>query len=133
MICSYMVYGPSDLLRSCSPLPAMSVPESSVAAEAEYPLTASTSITAVIDASLLTASDTALNIRLSTVCLTFPPCYSIRLMILAGTPPTMQLAGTSLVTTAPAATMELSPIVTPFVMVELEPTQTLLPRTMGAG
>ncbi len=34
-------------------------------------------------------------------------------MNLAGTPPTMLLLGTSLVTTAHAATMEFSPTVTP--------------------
>lgn len=34
-------------------------------------------------------------------------------MILAGTPPTITLLGTSLVTNAPAAIMEPSPMVTP--------------------
>ena len=38
---------------------------------------------------------------------------SIPLKILAGTPPTIVFAGTSLVTTAPAATIEFSPMVTP--------------------
>ena len=54
-------------------------------------------------------------------------------LIAALTPPTMVLAGTSLVTTEPAAIIELSPIVTPCRMVELEPTQTFLPNTIGAG
>jgi hypothetical protein len=34
-------------------------------------------------------------------------------IILAGTPPTTLFSGTSLVTTAPAATTEFSPMVTP--------------------
>ena len=59
--------------------------------------------------------------------------YWMHLMKRAGTPPTMVSAGTSLVTTAPAATTALSPMVTPCRMVALEPTHTFLPRTMGAG
>ncbi len=51
----------------------------------------------------------------------------------AGTPPTIAFAGTSFVTTAPAATTALSPIVTPCRMVAFEPTHTFLPNTMGAG
>nr|DAF45430.1 MAG TPA: hypothetical protein [Siphoviridae sp. ctBLh2] len=63
-------------------------------------------------------------------------CYSrspIRRMIRAGTPPTIVSAGTSFVTTAPAATMALSPIVTPLRIVAWAPTQTFRPRTIGAG
>ena len=41
----------------------------------------------------------------------------------------MNLAGT----TAPAAMMALSPMVTPCRMVLLEPTHTRFPSTMGAG
>ena len=58
---------------------------------------------------------------------------SMRRMGRAGTPPTIVSAGTSFVTTAPAATTALSPIVTPERIVALEPTQTLRPSTMGAG
>lgn len=54
-------------------------------------------------------------------------------MTRAGTPPTIVFSGTSFVTTAPAPTTALSPMVTPCRMVELEPTQTFLPNTMGAG
>ena len=59
--------------------------------------------------------------------------YSMFRMNLAGTPPTTVLAGTSFVTTAPAAMMELSPMVTPCRMVLLEPTHTRFPYTTGAG
>mgnify|MGYP006880569590 CR=1 FL=1 len=59
--------------------------------------------------------------------------YSMFRMNLAGTPPTTVLAGTSFVTTAPAAMMALSPMVTPYRMVLLEPTHTRFPSTMGAG
>ena len=52
---------------------------------------------------------------------------------LAGTPPTMVFAGTSFVTTAPAATIAPSPIVIPGRIVALEPIQTFLPITIGAG
>ena len=52
---------------------------------------------------------------------------------MAGTPATMVAGGTSRVTTAPAATMALSPMVTPARTVALEPIQTRLPMTMGAG
>lgn len=51
----------------------------------------------------------------------------------AGTPPTIVFGGTSLVTTAPAATIEFSPIVTPEVMVQFAPIQTLFPIRIGAG
>jgi len=51
----------------------------------------------------------------------------------AGTPPTTVLAATSFVTTAPAATTALSPMVTPCSMVAFEPTHTFLPNTIGAG
>lgn len=54
-------------------------------------------------------------------------------MNLAGTPPSTVLAGTSFVTTAPAAMMALSPMVTPYRMVLLDPTHTRFPSTMGAG
>lgn len=43
----------------------------------------------------------------------------------------MVLGGTSLVTTEPAATMELSPIVTPGKITLLPPIHTLLPMCMG--
>ena len=45
-------------------------------------------------------------------------------MTLAGTPPTMALSGTSLVTTEPAPTIAFSPMVTPDRIVAFEPTQT---------
>jgi len=48
-------------------------------------------------------------------------------MILAGTPPTITLDGISLVTTAPAPIMELSPIFTSFKIVTLAPIQTFFP------
>ena len=51
---------------------------------------------------------------------------------LAGTPPTTVSAVTSFVTTAPAATTALSPMVTPCKIVTFEPIQTFLPSTMGA-
>lgn len=52
---------------------------------------------------------------------------------LAGTPPATVLHGTSLVTTAPAATTAPSPMVTPGQTVALDPIHTRLPMTMGAG
>ena len=48
-----------------------------------------------------------------------------------GFPITRLLAGTDAVTTEPADTIELSPIVTPGKMIALFPIQTLLPMTMG--
>ena len=45
----------------------------------------------------------------------------------AGLPPTMVLGATSLVTTAPAATTALSPIVTPGKMMAPTPIQALRP------
>src|SRR3954470_20249523 len=51
----------------------------------------------------------------------------------AGTPATIALAGTSLVTTAPAPTIAPSPIVTPGTTVTPAPSQTLRPITTGAG
>ena len=60
----------------------------------------------------------------------FAHCISSSLMVritFAGTPLTMVFSGTSLVTTAPAATMAPSPMVTPGRMVALEPIQTRLP------
>ena len=55
------------------------------------------------------------------------------LMILAGTPPTTVLAGTSRLTTAPAATTAPSPTVTPCRIVAFAPIQTFFPIRMGAG
>ena len=54
-------------------------------------------------------------------------------MILAGMPPTIVLSGTSLETTAPAATTALSPMVTPCRIVAFEPIQTFRPSVIGAG
>ena len=51
----------------------------------------------------------------------------------AGTPPTTMSGGTSFVTTAPAATMAPSPMVTPGVTVALAPIHTFFPMTMGAA
>ncbi len=51
----------------------------------------------------------------------------------AGTPATTVFSGTSLVTTAPAATTELSPIVTPGSIVAFDPIHTLLPIITGEG
>ena len=48
-----------------------------------------------------------------------------------GTPPTMARAGTSLFTTAPAATMAWSPMVTPAKMVACAPIHTPFPIWMG--
>ena len=59
--------------------------------------------------------------------------YLIIRITLAGTPATMAFAGTSLVTTAPAAIMALSPTVTPGTTVAWAPIQTFFPRTMGRG
>jgi len=50
----------------------------------------------------------------------------ISLIILAGFPATIVQGGTSFVTTDPAPTIEPSPIVTPFKIIELKPIQTLL-------
>ena len=52
-------------------------------------------------------------------------------MILAGTPATTQLSGTSFVTTAPAAITELFPTVTPDNIWTPPPIQTLLPIIIG--
>ena len=51
----------------------------------------------------------------------------VLLITFAGTPATMALAGTSFVTTAPAATMALSPMVTPCSTVTFAPSHTFLP------
>src|SRR4030081_1753023 len=57
----------------------------------------------------------------------------------AGLPATMQFAGTLFVTTAPAATTEFSPMVTPFKMMAFIPIQTLsemmtgMVRSFGRG
>ena len=62
----------------------------------------------------------------------FIVCHkSIIFITFAGTPPTIALAGTSLVTTAPAATMALSPMVTPCRMVTFAPSHTFLPMCIG--
>ena len=55
-----------------------------------------------------------------------------RLFTLAGTPATTQLSGTSLVTTAPAATTMLLPMFTPPVMTQLPPIHTSSPTVMGS-
>ena len=54
-------------------------------------------------------------------------------MNFAGTPPTTVFAGTSLVTTTPAAMTALLSMVTPCKIVEFEPTHTFLHNTIGAG
>lgn len=53
-----------------------------------------------------------------------PRFCQIALINFAGTPPTIVFAATSFVTTAPAATTALSPMVTPCSIVAFEPTQT---------
>lgn len=59
--------------------------------------------------------------------------YSVNVLItFAGTPATKLLFGTSLVTTAPAATTTLLPIVTPGVIVTLPPIYTSLPIVTGS-
>ena len=57
---------------------------------------------------------------------------SIFFITLAGMPATIALAGTSFVTIAPAATLELSPIFTPHWIRELSPTHTFSPIITGA-
>ena len=52
-------------------------------------------------------------------------------MIFAGTPPTIVFAGTSLETTAPAATIEFSPMVTPGSIVAAAPIHALRLMTIG--
>ena len=59
--------------------------------------------------------------------------YQTFFIIFAGTPATTVFAGTSFVTTAPAATIALSPILTPRRIVALEPIQTFFPIWIGAG
>lgn len=49
----------------------------------------------------------------------------------AGTPPIRQLSGKDFVTIAPAATVTLSPSVTPAVIIVPAPIQQLLPIVMG--
>ena len=56
---------------------------------------------------------------------------AIERMTLAGFPPTRVFGGTSLVTTAPAATTEFSPTVTPPMIVAPAAIQTFLSITMG--
>ena len=53
------------------------------------------------------------------------------LNIFAGLPATIVLAGTSFVTTEPAATMELSPMVTPAKITQLPPIHTSFPILIG--
>lgn len=55
----------------------------------------------------------------------------ISFIILAGLPATTTLGGTSLVTTEPPATIELSPIFTHGKITELPPIQTLSPIMIG--
>ena len=55
------------------------------------------------------------------------------LMTTAGLPATTTLGGTLFVTTAPAATTEFSPIVTPFKIVAFIPIQTLSAMMTGIG
>ena len=55
------------------------------------------------------------------------------LMNLAGIPATMEHSSTSFVTTAPAAMIAPSPIVTPGKIVAFEPIQTLFPIFIGAA
>ena len=54
-------------------------------------------------------------------------------MNFAGTPPTIVFGATSFATTAPAATMAFSPIVTPLSIVTFAPIHTLRPICIGAG
>lgn len=54
-------------------------------------------------------------------------------MTFAGTPPSITFCGTSLVTTAPAAITELSPMVTPGTIVALAPIHTFFPITTLDG
>lgn len=76
----------------------------------------------------------ALNIGLNRILLPIClPGYFISFMNLAGTPPTIVFRGTLFDTTAPAATIAFSPIVTPARIVELEPIQTFFSSTIGAG
>ncbi len=60
------------------------------------------------------------------------PSGSTTPMTRAGVPATTLAAGTSEVTTAPAATMEPLPIVTPIMTTELAPMNTKSPMTTGA-
>ena len=55
------------------------------------------------------------------------------LINLAGFPATITFGGTSLVTTLPAPTIELSPIVIPGNIIAPEPIQTLFPICIGLG
>src|SRR5438105_3258716 len=55
------------------------------------------------------------------------------LTTLAGTPTTIVLGGTSRVTRLQAATTELSPMVTPFMIMHRLPNQTRLPMTTGSA
>ena len=58
---------------------------------------------------------------------------SMDLIFRAGTPATIAPAGTSRATTAPAATIASSPMLTPGRIVACEPTHTPFPKRMGAG
>jgi hypothetical protein len=53
------------------------------------------------------------------------------LTILAGFPAAIELGGTSFVTIELAATIELSPIVTPLLILAFDPTHTLRPIVTG--
>src|SRR5699024_1474919 len=57
--------------------------------------------------------------------------YQISFIILAGFPATTVFLGTSFVTIEPAATTELSPIVTPAKITQFPPTHTSLPILIG--
>ncbi len=52
-------------------------------------------------------------------------------MTFAGFPPTIEKGGTLFTTTLPAATIDPRPMVTPFVMMQLLPTQTLSSSVVG--
>src|SRR5690242_13158974 len=79
----------------------------------------------------ITFRDSSSNSILRGFFVTFVVDYN-RLTSTAGFPATMVFAGTLLVTTAPAATTEFSPIVTPFKITAFIPIQTLSPIFTGA-
>lgn len=62
----------------------------------------------------------------------FAAASSMLFITFAGTPPTIIRAGTSFVTTAPAATTASSPMCTPLSMVAWAPIHTPRPMTIGA-
>lgn len=57
--------------------------------------------------------------------------YLLLLIGFAGTPAAMMYSDISFVTTDPAATIELSPILTPATIIELDPNHTSLPITIS--